>query len=278
MTTEQARPWQSAEAAEIWRHGAAWRAQFLTPATEAMLDAANVTTGMRVLDVAAGSGDQSLLAARRVGPTGSVLATDISASMLGVAADVAREAGLTNIETKVSDAAALDVGDGEFDAAICRFGLMFVSDLQQALNRIRDALKPNARFAALVWSSEERNPRLGLQIAIVREMGRLPSPPPSIVRTVLLAGPGKLEGALREAGFRDVHVSPVATRMEFASAEAAVEAIRTSSPVQGELTRDMSAEESARYFAELERRLAAYVQSDGRCLLPGEALLGVGTK
>jgi ubiquinone/menaquinone biosynthesis C-methylase UbiE len=62
-----------------------------------MLDLAEVRTGNRVLDVAAGTGDQTLIAAQRVGPTGYVLATDISASMLQLAADAAREAGLTNV-------------------------------------------------------------------------------------------------------------------------------------------------------------------------------------
>ena len=69
-----------------------------------MLDLAEVRTGSRVLDVAAGTGDQTVMAAQRVGPTGYVLATDISSSMLKVAADAARAAGLTNIETRVMDA------------------------------------------------------------------------------------------------------------------------------------------------------------------------------
>src|SRR5207245_1372930 len=71
-----------------------------------------------------------------------------------------------------------------FDAAICRFGLMFLPDLQAALERVHRALKQGARFAALVWSTEDRNPYISLQIDVVRAMGRVPSPPPSIVRTV----------------------------------------------------------------------------------------------
>jgi len=102
--------------------------------------------GMRVLDVAAGTGDQSILAAQRIGTSGSLLATDISASMLDVAAQAARDAGLSNVETHVSDASALDLPRDTFDAAICRFGLMFVPDLHQALVRVHHALKPGARF------------------------------------------------------------------------------------------------------------------------------------
>src|SRR5216683_8128232 len=189
-TADTGRAWGSPEAAEIWRQGAARRAQTLAVATERMFDAAGLVPGMRVLDVAAGTGDQSILAAQRVGASGSLLATDISASMLDVAAQAARDAGLSNVETHMVDASALDVPPDSFDAGICRFGLMFVPDLHQALTRIRQALKPGARFAALVWSSREANPYLGLQIDLVNEMERMPSPPPTIVRTVSLSGRG----------------------------------------------------------------------------------------
>jgi ubiquinone/menaquinone biosynthesis C-methylase UbiE len=96
--------WSSQEVAERRNRGRARRGEIQGPATQMMLDLAEVRTGSRVLDVAAGTGDQTLLAAERVGPTGFVLATDISASMLKLAADAAREAGFTNVETRVMDA------------------------------------------------------------------------------------------------------------------------------------------------------------------------------
>src|SRR6266852_1721450 len=207
MTTEPVRTWNSAEAAEVWRQGAARRAQTLAIATGRMLERAGLQPGMRVLDVAAGTGDQTVLAARVVGPSGSVLATDISASMLEAAAQAAREAGLDNIETHVADASALDLPPDSFDAAISRFGLMFMPDLGAALGHVHATLKPGARFAALVWSTEAKNPYIGLQLQIVREMGRMPSPPPSLARTVSLSAPGVLDNAFRSAGFADVHVS-----------------------------------------------------------------------
>jgi 16S rRNA C967 or C1407 C5-methylase (RsmB/RsmF family) len=80
--------WESQEVAERRNRGRARRAEIQGPATELMLDLAEVRTGSRVLDVAAGTGDQTLIAAQRVGPTGYVLATDISGSMLKLAADL----------------------------------------------------------------------------------------------------------------------------------------------------------------------------------------------
>src|SRR5947209_19102859 len=121
MTTEPVRTWDSAEAAEVWKRGAARRAQAVAVATEQMLAAAALRPGMRVLDLAAGSGDQSLLAARIVGPAGSVLATDISSSMLAAAAETAGEAGVANIATLVADPSTIDLPQGGVDAASCRF-------------------------------------------------------------------------------------------------------------------------------------------------------------
>src|SRR4051794_30425414 len=88
------------DAAERWRRGAAVRAVWLGPATELMLDLAGVGPGSRVLAVAAGTGEEAIAAARRVGPDGQVLATDISAAMLQVAEAMAREQKLTNLATQ----------------------------------------------------------------------------------------------------------------------------------------------------------------------------------
>ena len=278
MTTEPVRTWDSAEAADVWKRGAPRRAQAVAVATEEMLAAAQLRPGVRVLDLAAGTGDQSLLAAQRVGAAGSVLATDISASMLAVAEEAARDAGLSNIQTLAADASTIELPEGGFDAAICRFGLMFLPDVQAALVRVHRALKPGGRFAALVWSTEEKNPYIAVQLGVVRDMGRLPSPPPTLARTVSLGGPGQLEQALRAAGFRDVQVAPVSTPRDFASLDEAFEAMFTSSPARGELTRDMSDAERQHYADELRRRLVRFVQPGGRCVLPGEALLGVGLR
>ena len=119
--------WESQEVAERRNRGRARRAELQGPATELMLDLAEVRTGGRVLDVAAGTGDQTVMTAQRVGPTGYVLATDISASMLKLAADAAREAGFTNVATRVMDAENIGLDTDSFDAAICQLGLFLFS-------------------------------------------------------------------------------------------------------------------------------------------------------
>src|SRR5688500_11026054 len=95
--------WVSAEAAAAYRRAEAMRGQALAAATDAMLDLAAIGPGARVLDVAAGSGGQTLAAARRVGPTGLVVATDISAAMLASAEAAVQRASLTNVAIRVAD-------------------------------------------------------------------------------------------------------------------------------------------------------------------------------
>src|SRR5687767_5719051 len=116
--------WERKESADRWSAGQAARQQIYGAATEMMLDLAGVQAGSRVLDVAAGTGESTLMAARRVGPKGHVLATDFSASMLNVAAEAARQAGLANVETRVMNAEYLELDADSLDAVICRNALM----------------------------------------------------------------------------------------------------------------------------------------------------------
>ncbi len=104
----------SADYAEQWQRGKRLRGEISDAVTEMMLDLANIQLGDRVLELAAGMGDLAVMTARRVGPNGFVLATDISTSMLDLAAETVREAGLTNVETRVMNAENLDVAPNLF--------------------------------------------------------------------------------------------------------------------------------------------------------------------
>ncbi len=128
--------WQ--DAASAWHSWDPVFDRWLGPATELMLDLAGVGAGTRVIDIAAGSGGQSIAAGRR-GAT--VLATDISSNILEEAAQAARAAGISTIATRVVDGEDLDVEPGTFDAAISRLGLMYMPDKQGALAQARRALR-----------------------------------------------------------------------------------------------------------------------------------------
>ncbi|MBC8118768.1 MAG: methyltransferase domain-containing protein, partial [Burkholderiaceae bacterium] len=137
-TTTRAQ-WQAA--ADAWRQWGPFLGEWLGAATGQMFDLARIGTGSRVLDVAAGAGEQSIAAARRVGAGGHVLATDIAPALLDHARADARAAGLSNVETRELDGEALsEVPAASFDAAISRVGLIYFPDQLRSLAGIRHAL------------------------------------------------------------------------------------------------------------------------------------------
>ena len=155
-----------------------------------MLDAAKITAGSRVLDVAAGAGGQSLAAARRVGPAGHVLATDISPAILEYAAKAAGDAGLDTIATRELDGEHLDVDEASFDAVISRVGLIYFPDQQAALTGMLQALRPGGRISAVVYSTAERNGFFAVPVGIIRRRAQLPPPAPGQPGPFSLGGPG----------------------------------------------------------------------------------------
>ena len=210
------RQWE--DAAEAWHRWGPTLEQWLGQATERMLDAAGVRPGSRVLDVAAGAGGQSLTAARRAGPAGRVLATDISPTILTYAAKSAAMAGLTNLETLEADGEAPEAPSAQsFDAVISRVGLIYFPDQQRALAGMRRALRDGGRFAAVVYSTPERNEFFSLPVSIIRTRAKLPPPQPGQPGPFSLGGPGVLEQALTDAGFHDVTVETMPAPLRLSS-------------------------------------------------------------
>ena len=268
--------WGPRQAAAEWRRGAAARVQAFGPATDMMLDLVKVAAGSRVLDVGAGAGDSTLVAAQRVGPSGRVLATDISASMLEIAAESARQAGLNNVDTRVMDAQRLDLESDSFDATVSRNCLMLIPDYSQALTEIRRVLKPGGQFATIVFSTPDRCPYLSIPHAIVFRVGRLTSPAPERFGEFRLGAPDILKDAYRTAGFREISVHTVPTRRRFPSLAAAMQYARGPLPLR-ELMVRLSDTEQQQAWDEIERALAQFVGPSGYDS-PCELLIGVGTK
>lgn len=268
--------YQSAAVAEAWQRSAAARAGAMAAMTEQMLDLAGVGPGLRVLDVAAGTGEQTLRAAERVGPSGFVLAVDISAQMLDRAAVAARDAGLQQVETLVADAQTLSLPPHSFDAAICRSGLMLMRDPVAALRCIHRAVRPAAKLSALVFGPAERNPLQWLPTRIARKAAGLPPFPEGEPGMFALGADGVLEGALQAAGFHDLAVHRIQTRRQFASAGAAVASLRDALPSVHATLANLDPTAQHGVWAEIERALTELADADG-LTVSGEMLIGVGT-
>jgi SAM-dependent methyltransferase len=127
-----------------------------TPLTELIVREACIKPGMRVLDVASGTGEPAISIATQLEGTGEVIATDISAEPLKIAEGRARQRGLTNIRFQAADAHQLPFPDASFDRVTSRLGLMFFADLPKALREIHRVLKPGGRFTAVTWGPMEQ--------------------------------------------------------------------------------------------------------------------------
>ena len=258
-TTRQ--QWQ--DAAEAWNAWGRLLAEWLGPATEAMFDMAAIGPGSRVLDVAAGAGQQSLVAARRVGPTGHVLATDISSNILEYADENARIEGLTNFATMVADGEDLEVEPASFDAAISRVGMIYFPDQQRALANIMRALRPGGRFATIVYSTPDRNGFFSKPVSIIRERAKLPPPAPGQPGPFSLGSPGVLARVLEQAGFRDVEERVIDAPVILPNAAECVRFERESFGALHQLMSGLDSEAQEATWAEISDALSAYETDAG---------------
>jgi ubiquinone/menaquinone biosynthesis C-methylase UbiE len=262
--------WESSEVAERRNRGRARRVEIQGPATQIMLDVAEVRTGSRVLDVAAGTGDQTIMAAQRVGPTGYVLATDISASMLKLAAEAAREAGLTNVDTRVMNAENIDLDPDSFDAVVCQLGLFLFSDPANVLRAMRRVVRAGGKVAALVFSTAEKNPYQGIAMGVARSFGSTPLP------LFSLGESNVLESNFEESGLLDVAVRAMSFSRHFSSTAEVVQRLKESAFLRGPIE-NLAEAEREQAWAEIERQLSRLEGPNG-VDVPGEFLIGVGTK
>jgi ubiquinone/menaquinone biosynthesis C-methylase UbiE len=186
-----------ANASQKWRKQSAAMGSNMT---RAIVDAAQVESGMRVLDIACGTGEPAISVATLLAGSGDVVGVDLSPAPLKIAEERAAQRGLRNTRFQQADAHYLPFDDSSFDRITSRLGVMFFSDLPRALSEMCRILKPAGRATLLVWGPMEQ-PYFHTTIGTVLRM--LPGiiVPESGRRMFALGQEGVLSQALREAGF-----------------------------------------------------------------------------
>jgi ubiquinone/menaquinone biosynthesis C-methylase UbiE len=200
---QQKQMWNSA--APGWKK---WDAHFIghyQPVSDALMDAAHLKEGQQVLELACGTGEPGIPAAKRVGK-GSVIGTDLAEDMMAVAVEKAKAQGVSNYSTKTASAMALPFGNAIFDAVLCRWGVMFFPEPLAALKETLRVMKPGAYAAFATWNVAAKNPQVGIPVQVaVQKLGFVP-PGPDLPGPLRYADAQKLAREMTEAGFRDVKV------------------------------------------------------------------------
>ena len=206
--------------------------------SERLVELAEIEPGDTVLDVACGYGEPALTAARRVGPDGQVVATDISPEMLAFGRERAAADGLDNVRFVESGAASLDFDEHSFDAALSRWGIIFEPEAEATAGRIRGFLKPGGKMAIASWGPIDRVPMFALTMGVIVPRLGVPPPPPGMPGPLSRPTPETLQALLEGGGFSDVRVEEIEVSLEHASPEEFTAFMRDIAPPITALMRD----------------------------------------
>lgn len=249
--------------------------------SQRLIELARIKPGQRVLDIATGIGEPSITAAKVVGTGGGhVLATDISRQMLAIAKERAMLMRLHDIiEFKESDAEILDLANSSFDAALCRWGLMLLPNLDATIGKIYSSLVSGGQFAAAVWADATKVPIISLATRVIASQVQMSAPPPGVPNLFSLADTNKLENSLARAGFRDIHIDIVIVTFEFESGKeycSYCQAVSTSARIALSKETEERKEDVWRKVAEEAAR--NYGTANGLIKMDNESICIVGTR
>jgi SAM-dependent methyltransferase len=242
-----------------------------------MLTLADVDTGARVLDLACGAGSQTLDAAHRVGGQGSVVASDISDTMLDHVRENARAAGLTNVTTLAGAAEDLDVAAESFDAIVCRLGLMLFVEPARVLVAVARALRPGGRVAVVVFTTPATNPLMAKPMQILLRHAGKTLPAPGQPGIFALGTPGVLEHLLAGNGFVGIEQRTLEVPLRMPSAGEALMMMQEAFGAYRAVVHDSPEAVQAGAWAEVAETLSIFETPAG-FVAPAEVLVAAGTK
>ncbi len=247
-----------------------WQVQ-LAPAHDALLKAAALAPGERVLDVACGTGLVALRAAQAVLPGGDIVGTDVSGGMIDAASRTADRRRVGNARFLRMDAERLELSASSFDAALCALGLMYLPHPERAMREIRRVLRDGGRAVVAVWGQRERCGFAPVFPIVDAEVESDVCP-----LFFGLGVPGALSRLCLDAGFARVDEQRIAATLEYASADDACNAAFAAGPVALAWSR-FDAHVRNRARARYLDAIAPWKRGRGY-VLPGEFVVGVATR
>jgi len=244
------------------------------PFAEDAIRLVHVTSGTRVLDVAAGTGAFSLAAARR---GAEVLATDFSPEMIAELQRKCGRLGHDNVRAELMDGQALSLPDNSFDVAASLFGLMFFPDHDRGLSELLRVLRPGGRALVATWAPPARVEMMRL-VGDAAMSAKLELPAAEeLPHWAALSSPRGLKHRLLALGFAKVHVVSVAHVWTFDRAEMLAELLPIATPSFSALFEAMDAVQREAFVQALVNDLRER-QGDGPFAVTSEGFIAVGTK
>ncbi|MGI9585458.1 MAG: class I SAM-dependent methyltransferase [Acidimicrobiia bacterium] len=239
-------------------------------------DAAAIKPGDRVLEIGAGTGDQTLPLARLVGMQGRVHAVDLSSEMLAVTQRRVHHAGLDNVDFDVGTVGALALEPGSFDAAVSGFTWLFLPDPVAEAALLHRVLRPRGRFAASVWRPASEVPMMAVPMtAVLTGLGidpleRLEATP------MPLSDPDDFGNVWIEAGFEDVTVDEYGVDLTYETADRFADWVFDIVLPIGALIDEHAPGRQDEFHAMIAAAAATHADSDGTVTLSNPALMASG--
>ncbi len=272
---EQVDAWRSVAAGWERRRALFWDAT--RTLSERLVDLLAPRSGETIVELAAGPGDTGFLAAGRLGSAGRLISSDIAPEMVEAARRRALELGVTNAEFRVLDAAAIDLPDGSVDGVLCRFGLMLVVDMEQAVAELARVLRPGGRASIAVWGEPERNEWITAGGKAAQQLGLVERPDPDAPGPFRLADSARLRALVTAAGLQCVTLEDARVTWRARSLDEWWETSRDTSPTLSALSGQVGVAQLEALRKAAEELLAPHVSADGSLVVPGvaRALLAV---
>ena len=247
-----------------------WQDQ-LKPAHNLLMEVSNVQSGEKIIDIAAGTGLISFRLINLAGTSGNLLATDISDEMVAIGIDLSKASSCKNVSFERMDAEHLNCDDNTFNLATCALGLMYFPEPENALSEMYRVLKPGGRVVTAVWGSRNKCGWADIFPIVDKRVNS------DVCPMFFNLGEGEVLNYLFDsAGFEDISIQKLETKLIYTSSKEACDASFLGGPVAMAYSRfDTKTKDDARkeYIKSIEPYKTEYGYE-----IPGEFVVCSATK